>query len=156
MDEILLVGLAVLLVEHVVVHEMLRALGAELQHDAHRGVGVDVRIVALHIRVDGIGEEYVAVGFHEMMLGLTTLCMLLAVRDVALRYVIAVGLHELFLDDILDLLDRDTIPLRYGRLDRLRDLVDLRLAHVPVTIDLDIRLGDGIVYLRAVIDDPAA
>ena len=90
------------------------------------------------------------------MLGLTTLCMLLAVRDVALRYVIAVGLHELFLDDILDLLDRDTIPLRYGRLDRLRDLVDLRLAHVPVTIDLDIRLGDGIVYLRAVIDDPAA
>ena len=144
-DVVLAVCLSILLVEHVIVDEVLRALGAELEHDAHRGIRIDVRIVALEVRVDRVRKEDVAVRLHEVLLRRAALRMLLAVGDVLLRDVVEVVIHELLLDDILDLLDADLdVPF-----DLARHLVDVLFRHRVAAVGIG--TGDGVVDLFAII-----
>ena len=148
-DVILAVRLCVRLVEHVVVDEVLRALSAELEHDAHRGIRIDIRIVALEVGVDRVREEDVAVRFHQMLLCRAALRMLLAVGDVLLRDVVEVVLHELLLDDVLDLLDADVVAVLDVPFDLARHLVDILLRHRVAAVG--ICPGNGVVDLFAII-----
>ena len=148
-DVVLAVCLSVLLVEHVIVDEVLRALGAELEHDAHRGICIDVRIVALEVRVDRVRKEDVAVRLHEVLLRRAALRMLLAVGDVLLRDVVEVVLHELLLDDILDLLDADVVAVLDVPFDLARHLVDVLFRHRVAAVGIG--TGDGVVDLFAII-----
>ena len=150
-DEVLAVGGRITLVEHVVVDEVLRALRAELQHDAHRRVRVDVRVVALEVGVDGIREEDVAVARHEVLLREAALCVALAVGDVAACDVVEAVHEQLLFDEILYLLDADLRACAECLLDCRRHIVDLLRRHrVDVLLA---RRRDRIADLRAVIGD---
>ena len=144
-DVVLAVRLCVLLVEHVVVDEVLRALSAELEHDAHRGIRIDIRIIALEVGVDRVREEDVAVRFHQVLLCRAALRMLLAVGDVLLCDVVEVVLHELLLDDVLDLLDADVVAVLDVPFDLARHLVDILLRHRVAAVG--ICPGNGVVDL---------
>ena len=48
-DEVFAVGHGIAFIEDVVIDKMLCPLGAEFQHDAHGGIRIDVRVVALEI-----------------------------------------------------------------------------------------------------------
>ena len=148
-DIILLIRRREALVEHVVVDEMLRALGAELEHDAHRGIGVDVRVIALEVGVLGGREEDVLVRLHEVLLRLAPLRVALAIHDVALRDVVEVVLHELLLDHVLDLLDAHVLAVLEIPLDLARDLVDILRRHLLLAVA--VRALDGMVDLFAVV-----
>ena len=150
-DEVLAVSGRIALVEDVVVDEVLRALRAKLQHDAHRCVGVDVRIVALEVGVDGIRKEDVAVARHEMFLREAALRVALAVGDVATCDVVEAMHEQLLFDEILNLLDADLRALAKRRLDCRRHRVDLDARH---RVDVFLaRRRDRIADLRAVIGD---
>ena len=153
-DEVLTVGDGVTLLEDVVVNEVFCALRAELEHDAHGRVRVDVRIVALEVGVDGIREEDVAVARHKMLLCKATLCVPLAVGDVAACDVVEAVHEQLLFDEILDLLDADLRARAKRRLDGRRHIVDLDARHrVDVLLA---RRRNRIADLRAVIGDGVA
>ena len=128
---------------------MLRTLRAELQHDAHGRVRVDVRVVALQIRVDGVREEDVAVARHEVLLREAALRVALAVRDVAARDVVMAVREQLLLDEILYLLDADLRARPERLLNARRHRVDLERRH-----RMDVLLAcrrDGVPNLRTII-----
>ena len=130
---------------------MFRAFRAELEHDAHGRVGVDVRIVALEVGVDGIREEDVAVARHKVLLCKATLCVPLAVGDVAACDVVEAVHEQLLFDEILNLLDADLRALAERRFDPRRHIVDLLRRH---RVDVFLaRRRDRIADLRAVIGD---
>ena len=148
-DEVLAVGRRIALLEDVVVDEVLRALRAEFQHDAHRRVRVDVRVVALEVGVHRIGKEDVAVALHEVLLRETPLGVALAVGDVAARDVVVSVREQLLFDEVLDLLDADLRTVAERLLDTLRHRVDLERRHrVDVLLA---RRCNGIEDLRPVI-----
>ncbi len=151
MDVVLLIRRREALVEHVVIDEVLRALGAELEHDAHRGVGVDIRVVALEVGVLRRRKEDVLIRLHEVLLRLAPLRVALAVHDVALRDVVEVVLHELLLDHVLDLLDAHVLAVLKIPLDLARDLVDVLFRHLLLAILIG--PTDGIVDLLTVVGD---
>ena len=64
MNEIIAVGVDEALGEDVIIDEKLCALGAELEHDAHRRVCIDIGVIALEIDVLGVGEEDISIDFH--------------------------------------------------------------------------------------------
>ena len=148
-DIILLIRRREALVEHVVVDEVLRALGTELEHDTHRGIGVDVRVVALEVGVLGGREEDTLVRLHEMLLRLAPLRVALSVHDIALRDVVEVVLHELLLDHVLDLLDAHVLAILEIPLDLARDLVDVLRRHLLLAVA--VRALDGAVDFLAVV-----
>ena len=148
-DKVLTVSSRIAFVENVIVDEVLCPLRTELQHDAHRRVCVDVRVVALEVGVHRIGKEDVAVTLHEVLLRAAALGMPLAVGDVAARNVIVPVREQLFFDEILDLLDADLRAVAKCLLDALRHRVDLKCRHrVDVLLA---RRGNGIEDLRTVV-----
>jgi len=148
-DEVLAVSGRIALVEDVVVDEVLRALRAKLQHDAHGCVRVDVRVVALQIRVDGVREEDVAVARHEVLLREAALRVALAIRDVAARDVVMAVREQLLLNKILNLLDADLRACTERLLNARRHRVDLERRH---RMDVFLaRRRDCIADLRTII-----
>ena len=59
------VSLGLLRSQQVLLIVVLGAFAAVFEHDAHRGVAVDVRIVALHVRGVGGGVGQLVVNLHE-------------------------------------------------------------------------------------------
>ena len=57
MDPVFLVRANELFRQNVVVDEVLGTFRAELEHDTHRSVGVDVGVVALEVNVHRIGKD---------------------------------------------------------------------------------------------------
>ncbi len=148
-DVVLAVGFRKAVFEHVVVDEVLRALGAELQHDAHRGIRVDVRVVALEVGVLGRRKEDVLIRLHQVLLRLAALRMALAVRDIAFRDIVEVILHELLLDHVLDFFDRDILALLEVPFDLARDFVDVFRRHLRIAVA--VRARDGMIDLLPVV-----
>ena len=149
MDVVLAVCLCKAVFEHIVVDEVLCALGTELQHDAHRCVRVDVRVVALEVGVLGRREKDILIRLHQVLLRLAAFRMALAVRDIALRDVVEVILHELLLDHVLDLFDRDILALLEVPFDLARDFVDVFRRHLLVAVA--VRARDGMVDLVPIV-----
>ena len=69
--------------EHLV--ELLCALRAVLEHGAHRGIAVDVGVLALDVVLDGGLEGQILVDLHQAGIHLTHARTLVAVQDVFLR-----------------------------------------------------------------------
>ena len=83
-DVALPVGLGEAGIQHIHVVELLRALGAELQHGAHGGIAVDVGVLALDVGVDGVLEGDVLEGLHQAGVHLAHAAALGPVEDVRL------------------------------------------------------------------------
>ena len=64
MNEIIFVCQGKFLWQHIVVNKMLGTFGAQLQHNAHRGISVDIGVVPLHIGINSIGKENILVALH--------------------------------------------------------------------------------------------
>ena len=101
MNEIIFVCLGKFLWQHIVVNKMLGTLGAQLQHNAHRGISVDIGVVPLHIGINSIGKENILVALHQVFLSFTALCMALAVHNVVLGHIEEALLHQHLLYYIL-------------------------------------------------------
>ena len=91
----------------IVVDVGFRALRAELQHDAHRCVRVDVRIVALEIHVLRVGEEEVVVLLHQLGRCVAAHLVALTVADVFAGDIREPGMHERVLHFVLDVFNSD-------------------------------------------------
>ena len=83
----------------------LCARRADLQHTAHCGVAVDVRIVALHIALTGIHICNFVNGVHQAGFCLSDACALSTVQDILLCGIFKPGVHQLLLGNILNLLN---------------------------------------------------
>ena len=94
MNEIIFVCQGKFLWQHIVVNKMLGTLGAQLQHNAHRGISVDIGVVPLHIGINSIGKENILVALHQVFLSFTALCMALAVHNVVLGHIEEALLHQ--------------------------------------------------------------
>ena len=149
MDVIFPVGFPEFLIQHVVVNEVLRALRPKLQHDAHAGICIDIRIVPLQVYIHGIREKDITVALHQVPLGLAALRMLLAVFDVFLRNLIEAVLHQFLLDNILYVLDADALPLRNDGLNPARHSINVRFGHLLPGIAVGTL--DGVADLDSVI-----
>ena len=130
-DVALAVRARVLRVEHVHVVKLLGALRAVLEHRAHRGIAVDVRVLALHIGFGGVLERDVLQNVHQAGFRLAGAAALRAIEDVCLRRLgVALGnQHALHL--ILNILDggRFVVLLRVHLAgDNLRQAVGLVLS----------------------------
>ena len=93
MNEIILVCCSKFLWQYIVVNKMLGTLCPKLQHNTHRGIGVDIGVVPLHIGINSIGKENILIALHQVFLSLTALCMALTVHNVVLGYVVEALLH---------------------------------------------------------------
>ena len=130
--------------DDVLVVEALRALGAVLQHRAHRGVGVDVRVFALEVGVLGRLEGEILIDLHELVVHLAQALVLRAVEDVRLRRLGVVRRDQLFLHDVLDLLDRRHAAAAVKLRDDLRgQVVEVGVAHA-LRNDPDVGLENGV------------
>ena len=149
MDVVLTVGLGRLLIEHIVIDKVLRTLGTELQHDAHGRIRVDVRVIALQVDILGVGKEDILIRLHKVLLCGPALSVLLAIGDIFLRHIVEVILHELLLNDILNLLDPDAVVILQVPLDLLRHCVDVALSHLAARIHVG--GGNGVADLLPII-----
>ena len=104
MDVTVDVSLCDVLREHIVVYEVLRALGAVLEHSTHRCVSVDVGVLSLDVGILRVRISELIVDVHQIGLSLSDLCVLGTVEDVSLGGLFPVILDEHCLDDILHLL----------------------------------------------------
>ncbi len=96
----------VLRVEHIHIVELLCALRTVFEHRAHRGIAVDIRVFALHVRFGSVFERDVLQDVHQPRLRFTGAAALRAVEDVGFgRFGIALG-DEHLLHLILNILDR--------------------------------------------------
>ena len=120
MNKIIAVGVDEALGQDVIIDEKLCALGAELEHDAHRRVCIDIGVVAFKINVLGVGEEDIAIDFHQIFLSLAPTCMFFAIDDELFRDIEEAVLHKGFLDDVLNFLDADRIGVGDGAFDGAR------------------------------------
>ena len=71
-------------VEHIHLIELLGAFRAKLEHAAHGGIAVDVGVLALDVRIDGILVGDVLEDLHQSGVHLAHAAALRAVEDVAL------------------------------------------------------------------------
>ena len=95
-------GLGMLRLEDEHLVELLRPLGAVLEHGAHSGVAVDVGVFPLDVGVDGVGERDVLIGLHQAGVHLPGPAALVAVEDVGLGGLDKAVVHQHPLHDILD------------------------------------------------------
>ena len=86
--------------------ELLGRLRAVLEHGAHGGVGVDVGVLALHVRVAGLGERDVLERLDEAAVHVAGAAALGAVEDVGLGRLHEAGLDERLLHEVLHALHR--------------------------------------------------
>ena len=149
MDPVLLVRLAELIRQHIVIDKVLGTLRTELEHDAHRRIGVDVCIVALEIDIHSISKENVAVGRHQVLLRRAALGMLLPIGDVLLRHIIEIVFHELLLNDILDFLHADVRTILDIPFDLARHLIDVLVSHHLAAVHVS--AGNSIENLLTII-----
>ena len=84
---------------------VLRALAAVFEHRAHRGVAVDVGVVALHVAVAGVGERQLVVDAHERGVHLARLGALGTVKYVLFGNVGIAVFHQDLFDHVLDVFD---------------------------------------------------
>ena len=84
-----------------------------------------------------------------MLLRLAAFRVALAVRDVALRDIVEVILHELLLDHVLDLFDRDILALLEVPFDLARDFVDVFRRHLRIAVA--VRARDGMIDFLPVV-----
>ena len=86
--------------------ELLGRLAAVLEHGAHRGVGVDVGVLALHVRIGGFGERDVLERLDEAAVHVAGTAALGAVEDVGLRRLDEALLDKRLLHEVLHALHR--------------------------------------------------
>ena len=86
--------------------ELLGRLRAVLEHGAHGGVGVDVGVLALHVRVAGLGERDVLERLDKAAVHVAGAAALGAVEDVGLGRLHEAGLDERLLHEVLHALHR--------------------------------------------------
>ena len=108
-DVALAVGLRLLRGQQIRLVVRLCARSADLQHAAHSGVAVDVGVVSLDIALSSIHLGDLIDGLHQAGVRLTNTGAVCAVKDVLLCNLIVSQLHQLSLDDVLNLFD-----LRWG------------------------------------------
>ena len=141
--------------QDVVIDEIFAALGAVFQHRAHRGIGVDIRVLALDIGVRGGREGQFLIYIHQVGLGLTDLRVLGAVKNVRLRYLGVAVLDKLLFDEVLHLLNGG-YPRRRNREDDLfGKVIELNVAE-SVGIGGVRRLLYRFSYLQRVERDDVA
>ena len=100
-DVALAVGARVLRPQDIHVVELLGALRAVLEHRAHRGIAVDVRVLALDVGIRRVLEGDVLQDVHEAGLRLPGAAALGAVEDVGLRRAGVALLDEHLLHPVL-------------------------------------------------------
>ena len=135
-NPVLFVRLAELVRQNIVVHEVLGALRAELQHDAHGRIRIDVGIVALEVDIHRIRKEDIPIGRHQMLLRRTAFRMFLAVGDVFFGHIVEIVLHEFTFDDVLDLLDADIFPVLNIPFDLTRHFVNIPVRHAASAVHI--------------------
>ena len=104
-DVALPVGLGLFRGQQVSLVVCFGARCADLQHAAHRGVAVDVGVVALDVALAGVHLGDLVDGLHQTGVRLTNTGAVGAVEDVLLGGVVKAQPHQLALNDVLDLLD---------------------------------------------------
>ena len=144
--------------EHLV--KLLCALRAVLEHGAHRGIAVDIGVLALDVVLDGGLEGQILVDLHQTGIHLTHARTLVAVQDVFLRGAGVAALDEHGLDRVLNLfyrrdfladslfkllfdllrqLVRHLVILAADRLrraeDRVRDFIQIKRSRSAVSLD---------------------
>ena len=105
-DVALAVGARELRIDDAHLVELLGRLGAVLEHGAHGGVGVDVGVLALHVRIGGLGERDVLERLDEAAVHVAGTAALGAVEDVGLGRLHEAGLDERLLHEVLHALHR--------------------------------------------------
>ena len=100
-DIALTVCLGELGVEDIHLIEFLRALGAVLEHGAHRGIAVDVCVLALDVVILRGFEGQILVDLHQLGVHLADSCALRTVEDELLGCSCMAVLNQDLLDGIL-------------------------------------------------------
>ena len=81
--------------------ELLCGFRAVFQHGSHSGIGIDVGILALHIRIACLRERDVLQGLHETAVHVAHAVALGAIEDVCLCSLAEVRLDERLFNKIL-------------------------------------------------------
>ena len=103
-DIALAVCLGVARVDDAHLVELLGRFGAVLQHGAHSRVGVDVRVLALHVGIGGLGEGDVLQRLDEAGVHVAHAAALGTVEDVGLGGLHVAVVHQHPLHQVLDVL----------------------------------------------------
>ena len=144
--------------EHLI--ELLGALGAVLEHGAHRGITVDVGVLSLDVVLERGLERQILVHLHQTGVHLTHAGALVAVQDVLLGRAGMSAFDQNLLNRVLHLFNggsfgssnllqrffdllcqllRHIVVLAAGCLccaeNCICDLVDLKGSHAPVPLD---------------------
>ena len=101
----LAVSLCKLRVDDAHLVELLGGFTAVLQHGAHGGIGVDVGVLALHVRIRRLGERDVLEGLDEARVHVTHAVALGAIEDVGLGRLHEARLDERLFHKVLNALD---------------------------------------------------
>ena len=141
------VGAGELRVDDAHLVELLGRLRAVLEHGTHGGVGVDVGVLALHVRVRRLRERDVLERLDEAAVHVARAAALGAVQDVGLGRLHEAGLDERLLHEVLHALNRgralDGAALQLVH-HALRDILGRRaILHGPARLESALhRLGD--------------
>ena len=160
MDIALAVRLSMRRIEDKHLIELLGALGAVLEHGAHRGITVDIGVLALDVVLERGLERQILVHLHQTGVHLTHAGALVAVQDVLLGRAGMSAFDQNLLNSVLHLFNggsfgsssllqrffdllcqllRHIVILAAGGLccaeNCICDLVDLKGSHAPVPLD---------------------
>ena len=103
------VRLALLGRENILFVIVFRALAAVFEHGAHRGVAVNIGVVALHIAVARVGERELVVYAHQSGVHFARLGTLRTVKNVFFRDIGIAVFHKDFFDHVLYVFDSGTL-----------------------------------------------
>ena len=149
MNPVLFIGLTEFIGQHIVVNKVLRTFGTEFEHNSHRRIGVNIRIIAFEINIDRIRKENIPIGIHQMLLSRAALRVFLPIGDIFFRHVIEIVFHELLLNDILDFFHADIFAVLNIPFDLTGYLIDILVGHFIAAIY--ICTSDGIKNLFTII-----
>ena len=114
MNIALAMGARMLRIQNIHIIELLRAFRAVLEHRAHRGIAVDICVLALHVGFGRILERDILQNVHQAGLGLAGAAALRAIENIRLRgFGIPFG-DERLLDLILYILNRGNLRTLSG------------------------------------------
>ncbi len=111
MDVALAVRLGELGVEDIHLVEFLRALGAVLEHGAHRGIAVDVGVLTFDVVILRGLEGQILIDLHQLGVHLADSGTLRAIEDELLRGSGVTVLDQDLLNRILYMLDRGLVVI---------------------------------------------